>query len=292
MGGKFEFTARCMLFCPRPQSQTETRISIAGNYSKRRLFLFYLHLELLFPLLAGAIHELDRDLPPIGEHPAVDGPEAPLPHHVRPPEPARGGVQLAVAEHLDGPPLPTDHDRRRRAVAGGVAGRALLPERRGIRGRRRGRQRRGHGRRRGGGGAAVVLGEVERVEAAGDLAGDVAVVGEGGDEGEEGERREGDDDHECHRLLPLVVVAATAAARHWNPRSRRWRRRNGGGNSDREKTTRVLRGLGAEVGAEAEALLYARKPRLETGRSGGGPAVSVNATVATLSHKSTVSFCQ
>ena len=50
------------------------------------------------------------------------------------------------------------------------------------------------------------------MEAAGDLARDVAVVGEGGDEGEERERGEGDDDQQGHRLLALVLVAAV---RHW-----------------------------------------------------------------------------
>jgi len=50
------------------------------------------------------------------------------------------------------------------------------------------------------------------VQAARDLPGDVAVVGEGGDEGEEGERGEGDDDQQGHRLLALVLFAAAAAA--------------------------------------------------------------------------------
>jgi hypothetical protein len=148
----------------------------------------HLHLELLLALLPGLIHELDRDFPPVGEHPAVHGPEAPLSHHVGPPESARGRVELPVAEHLHAP-LPAD--------AGGVAGpgRALFPLRRRL----------GRGRGRG------ALGEVERVQAAGDLAGDVAVVGEGGDEGEEGERGEGDDDQQGHRLLTLVLVAV----QHW-----------------------------------------------------------------------------
>lgn len=50
------------------------------------------------------------------------------------------------------------------------------------------------------------------MEAAGDLARNVAVVGEGRDEGEERERGEGDDDQQGHRLLALVLVAAV---RHW-----------------------------------------------------------------------------
>lgn len=119
---------------------------------------------------------------------------------MRPPEAPCRGVELPVAEQLHAP-LRAHHERSRRGpVAGGVAGGALLP------------LRRDHGRRRGRGGGA--LGELVRVEAAGDLAGDVAVVGEGGDEGEERERGEGDDDDEDHRLLALVLVAA--AARHWS----------------------------------------------------------------------------
>jgi hypothetical protein len=188
---------------PKPFSSTwrDRHLPLMGNDSIEMQEISYLHLELLLTLLPGSVHELDRDLPPIGEHPAVHGPEAALPHHVGPPEPTRGRVELPVAEHLHAP-LPVDHHRggRRPAAAGGVAGRALLPLLL--------RRRRGRGRRRG------ALGEVERVQAAGDLAGDVAVVGEGGDEGEEGERGEGDDDQQGHRLLPLVLVA-DATVRHW-----------------------------------------------------------------------------